>query len=496
MQPIPLVDFLYLEPIIVHLDPNEDDYYSLVAGFINQNNIQHFCVPLRNPKHCKWTSLDKGVNSPIIKFLLKIRSAKISVHPPDQYGQKNAFVFEGQTAKSESKADRATTIHILMSYIKKANDILRQANPLAQITGIVLGESLGCRPFENDEETSVLYRKIVKESFDDSFTIGGSNGTIFINERYYQMYDWTTYDKHNPNPWEQFKDSPSELLGYFRNMLPAWGKEAQLKHKQDPAHFYGEPGWWLDKNAMFWWETEKHQTPGVNLHWMFAFSSQTNYNDRLALWSLPKVRELFSRIRSQMTNSGQSAGIALYNNGQPLPRHWLAVNANIPKMPENSNSKPKKLIPEEESKCEFKQNLQNEPKKKPNNAPGNSNSKPKKPIYEESKCEFKPKLQNEPKKKPNNGDRNPEPVKISKPKPESEGKAKTNKEEFVAKYDQNHDIYYQEYYQESRRRCRFFAKKDGQEKNEKETAVMIANLKDSIPGFSEKLSAFKRNKGL
>lgn len=441
MQSKPLVDFLYLEP--VHLDSNEDDYYSFVAGFINQNNIRHFCVPLRNPKHCKWTSLEKGLNSPIIKFLLKIRSAKISAHPPDQYGQANKFVFEGQTAKRESEADRATTICILMSYIKKANYILRKANPLANtITGIVLGEGLGCPPFKNDKETSVLYRKIVNESFDDSFTIGGSNGTIYIDERYYQMYDWTTYDKTNPDPWLKFRDSPAGLLGYFRSMLAAWGDEAQLKHQQDPAHFYGEPGCWLDTNARFWWETEKHQSRGVNLHWMFALSSQTDYNDRLASWSLPKVRELFSMIRSQITNSGQSTGIALYNNGQPLPSHWLAVN--IPK------------------------------------APGNSNSKPKKPIIEEeSKLNFMPNLQFEAKKKPNNADRNQEPAKAPKPKPECEGKAKTNKEEeFVAKYDNNHDIYYRG----STRR--FFAKKNGKELCEKETADMIVILKDSIPGFS------------
>ena len=435
MQSKPLVDFLYLEP--VHLETNEDDYYSSLAGFINENNIGHFCVPLGNPDYCKWTSLEKGPNSPIIKFLLKIQSAKISAHPPDQYGLKDQFVFEGKTAESED--DRATTIRILMSYIKKANNILKTVSSRAKtITGIVLGEGLGCPPFENDEETSVLYRTIINETFDDNFTIGGSNGTIFIDERYYQMYDWTKYGNTNPNPWDKFRDSPTELIRHFRRMLPAWGKEAPLKHQKDPAHFYGEPGCWLE-NGRFWWETGKHQTQGVNFHWMFALSSDTNENDRLALWSLPKVREFFDMIRSQITNAGQSAGIALYNNGQHLPSHWL-------------DSDPKE--------------------------PGDLKSKQKKAIPEESKEEFNPKIQNKPEK-------------VSKSKPEFEGKAKINQqEEFVAKYDQNHDIYYRGSTK------RFFAKKHGKVLSEDETDEMIAILEDSTPGFNEALQAFKKRKGL
>lgn len=156
--------------------------YSRVANFINQNNIRHVGVPLMNPKRCPWTSLESRVNSPIIQFLLKIRSAKISAHPFDGYGEEKAFVFEGQAAE-----DRETAIRILMSYITEVNHILFEANPQAQkITGIVLGELLGSPPFKDDKATSYLYRNIINESFDKSFTIGWFNGTEHINQRYYQ----------------------------------------------------------------------------------------------------------------------------------------------------------------------------------------------------------------------------------------------------------------------------------------------------------------------
>lgn len=194
------------------------------------------------------------------------------------------------------------------------------------------------------------------------------------------------------------------------------------------------------------------QKEGVEIYSMFALGSQSNLNDRLAKWSLEGVRELFSLIRSQI--NGQSQGIALYNNGQPLPKHWL--ESNIQK------------------------------------GPGDSNSKPKKPIYdEESKFDFKPKIQNEPKKKANKEDLNQKPEQGLKRKSECEEEVKTNKEEeFVAKYDKHHDIYYRG----STRK--FFAMKEGTVLSEKETAEMIGDLKASLKGFGEKLNAFKRNKGL
>lgn len=311
-----------------------------------------------NPRDCPWTSLSNGVHSPIIQFLLKIQKAKISAHPYDGYGVPSGFVFEGQAAH-----DGASAIRILMSYIQAVNKTLRTAKPHAKvISGVVLGEGLGCPPFRNDEATSNLYREIINETFDDTFTIGGSNGTIYIEQRYYQMYDWTEYDPKNPNPWAQSKDSPAELLEYFVQMREAWDGEARLMHQQDPANFYGEPGAWHDKNGMFWWETGNHLTPGVDFHWMFALSSQTGLNDRLARWQLSKVKLLFSLIRGQIRNAHKKAGIALYNNGQPLPSHWL-TSGNFP--PENPGAKGQKIVSKTEPKPKPKPESEQKPKQKP-----------------------------------------------------------------------------------------------------------------------------------
>ena len=424
----PFVEFLYLES--VHSE--DEEYCSKLADFINQNHILHFCVPLGNPKSSKWTSLDRGADSPIIKFLLKIQSAKISAHPFDGYGKKNAFVFEGSAAGDD---DPKTAIRIVMSYIKTANKILNNANKNAKkITGIVLGEGLGCPPFRNDEETSLLYRRIINESgFDDTFTIGGSNGTNYINQRYYQMYDWTNYDENNINPWKEYRNRPSHLLNFFLLMKEGLSNAAQL-HRNDPANYYGNPGAWHDEHGKFWWQKDKHQKPGINFHWMFA-----SRPDRLGMWSLDKVRELFSLIRKQIRDSGHSAGIALYGHGKPLP--WLVAHRPKAHAEEESD--------ESESDEEKKQSESDEEKKQSESDEENEDSE-------------------------SNGDSDSD----------------SNDEELIGVFDKNHKIYYRESTRE------FFVRKHSKELSEKHALKMIGQMEEKDSGFREKMREFKKKKGL
>jgi hypothetical protein len=344
------VDFLYEEPIELPIE-KMNKYYSSLAKFINTQKIPYLAVGLMNPIKSDVYAVKE--NSPFIKFLLSLnKDVRISAHPYDGIG---TYCF----SYDKDEGCGYDSIKIVMKYVKEVNNLLKKLNAKVNngngFTGVVVGESMSGKPFENNPSTVTKFREaVLYAGLPQDFIIGASPGGVDLglDEDFEQMYDWTKYTNENPNPWQIYKNNPIELFKHFPKMCPAWG-DIKPDFYQKCSFGWGEPNisWWKEHMKKYVWEIESSKTKFKGQYWMFALdqcnpdiNKQTGeiickeplqpciaypeHNcradsiDRLGSWSLTGLIEFVKYVKEQIIMAGFTGKIGLYE-AKSIPKTWI-----------------------------------------------------------------------------------------------------------------------------------------------------------------------------
>jgi len=90
------------------------------------------------------------------------------------------------------------------------NNLLKSLHSPVFLSGLVFGESMGGKPYQNTKETVNIFKAALKSVELGHFTLGASPGgpNLGLDESYFQCYDWTPYDSKNRNYWTIHKNHP------------------------------------------------------------------------------------------------------------------------------------------------------------------------------------------------------------------------------------------------------------------------------------------------
>lgn len=193
---------------------DQAESWTRFSAFVLEHKISHIAVGIldlentKNKKICDVTPDSFLVNN----FLKKLsgQGIRISIHPYDGFGDK----------RWPLKYNKKEGLNAVMAYIYDLKHLLRELHIDVEISGIVVGESMGGTHFKGDAETVQLFRTEAKNAGLGSIKIGAAAGDIIgmgLNELYRQIYDWTFYDATNPNFWEVYKNQPEIFLKAIEN---------------------------------------------------------------------------------------------------------------------------------------------------------------------------------------------------------------------------------------------------------------------------------------
>lgn len=276
----PPLDMVYLETRVID---NIPEAWSRFSEFVLEYQIPHIAVGIldlggpTNKKICDVSPDSYLVNN----FLKNLNGSgiRVSIHPYDGFGDPrwpiNYKAYQGLPA--------------VMRYIYDLRNLLKKLNINVEIIGVVVGESMGGKPFRGDAATVQLFRKEALRAGLGVIKIGAAAGDILgmgLDELYTQIYDWTFYDESNPNFWETYKDNPNEFFKVLQDDRVQAGWNTDGKVKIPP---WSELKNYYNKNSGVWkWEiSPASEKIRVGQHYMVAMSVPKEFGglqDRLEAW--------------------------------------------------------------------------------------------------------------------------------------------------------------------------------------------------------------------
>ena len=279
---------------------NQASYYENFAKFINDNKIPHVALGLLDVESNK-PVCDVNKDSLFVKhFLMKLQvGVKISAHPYDGFGY----------PEEPTKYKQWSGLDAVVHYMADMNNLLKSLGSHVLFNGMVLGESMGGRPFKNDVPTVKLFRQKLAGVGLSNCTLGASPGgpDLGLDEFYKQVYDWTSYGSENPNFWITYKNDPQSFFKALEDPKVHRGWDTD---QPPPIPPWSEMKYdYNDNNHLWKWQIPE---PGKGLHWMWARSVPEGDHKRLIAWTWKGVSDFYTYVKKQISTGGATGKVALY----------------------------------------------------------------------------------------------------------------------------------------------------------------------------------------
>ena len=319
---IPYISSTSLHTIYVETttEDNVSSYWDKLADFVITSKVFHVAIGILDMGSSS-NNMICGVsqNSYIVNNFFKKLSGtntRISVHPYDGFGNPAWPLNYGNYKGLEA----------VMHYIVDMNSLLQKLKITVTITGIVVGESMGSKPFRGDAATVTLFRSEAAKVGLKNLLIGSAAGDLIgmgLDEKYEQIYDWTFYDGvTNKNIWETYNSNPA---GFFKflddpNVKSGWNTDAVLP-KAPWSEFKNYVKNIQGKMLWKWQITPDNQRMKDGNIFMVAWqvpNKNGGNQNRMSGWGLKGLMNFFDYVNNAMTSQYH---FALYFDSGLKPFH-------------------------------------------------------------------------------------------------------------------------------------------------------------------------------
>jgi len=317
-----VLDTIYIETTT---EDNQARYWDCLSEFVICYRISHVAIGIldlgsvKNPNHPNIKICGVLPDSLIVSNFFRILSkagakVRISIHPYDGFAGSSPFYYR-----------TFTKLRAVMIYIYDINILLKELHYNIQITGIVVGESMGGNPYKGNSQSVNAFRNEADNAGLNHLLIGSAAGDIInmgLDEKYEQIYDWTYYnDKENPNFWRDYRNDPK---GFFKaleapKVNSGWNEKPPKSPWSMFKNYYNE----IQKKWLWQINRADDQNNKIRdgLRYMVALNvpeKTTGLQKRLSSWTWDSIMDFFNYVKNAMKSKYK---FALYFDGGLKPFH-------------------------------------------------------------------------------------------------------------------------------------------------------------------------------